>query len=42
MGTFVPTAGSVERLWHIIDAEDMVLGRIATEASRLQIGRAHV
>ena len=39
MGTFVPTAGSVERLWHVIDAEDMVLGRIATEAARLLQGK---
>src|ERR671912_1225152 len=39
MGTFVPTAGSVERQWHVIDAEDMVLGRVATEASRLLQGK---
>lgn len=39
MGSFVPTAGSVERQWHLIDAEDLVLGRIATEASRLLQGK---
>ena len=39
MGSFVPTAGSVERQWHVIDAEGMVLGRIATEASRLLQGK---
>ena len=39
MGTFVPTAGSVERQWHVIDAKDMVLGRVATEASRLLQGK---
>lgn len=39
MGTFVPTAGSIERLWHVIDAEDMVLGRIATQAARLLQGK---
>ena len=39
MGTFVPTAGSVARLWHVIDAEDMVLGRIATDAARLLQGK---
>jgi large subunit ribosomal protein L13 len=39
MGTFVPTAGSVERQWHVIDAEDLVLGRVATEASRLLQGK---
>jgi large subunit ribosomal protein L13 len=39
MGSFVPTAGSVARAWHIIDAEGMVLGRIATEAARLLQGK---
>jgi large subunit ribosomal protein L13 len=39
MGSFVPTAGSVERQWHVIDARDMVLGRVATEASRLLQGK---
>lgn len=39
MGTFVPTAGSVERQWHVIDAEGMVLGRVATETSRLLQGK---
>jgi large subunit ribosomal protein L13 len=39
MGSFVPTAGSVHRQWHIIDAEDLVLGRVATEAARLLQGK---
>jgi large subunit ribosomal protein L13 len=39
MGSFVPTAGSVERQWHVIDAKDRVLGRVATEASRLLQGK---
>src|ERR671912_745925 len=39
MGSFVPTAGSVERQWHVIDAEDAVLGRVATEAARLLQGK---
>src|SRR4026209_444462 len=39
MGSFVPTAGSVQRQWHVIDAEGRVLGRIATEASRLLQGK---
>jgi large subunit ribosomal protein L13 len=39
MGSFVPTAGSVERQWHVIDARDMVLGRVATEASHLLQGK---
>jgi large subunit ribosomal protein L13 len=39
MGSFVPTAGSVERQWHVIDAEGQVLGRIASEAARLLQGK---
>ncbi len=39
MGSFVPTAGSVERQWHVIDAGDQVLGRIATDAARLLQGK---
>lgn len=39
MGSFVPTAGTITREWHVIDAEDLVLGRIATEAARLLQGK---
>ena len=39
MGSFVPTAGSVQRQWHVIDANDLVLGRVATEAARLLQGK---
>src|SRR6185436_6785977 len=39
MGSFVPTAGSVERHWHVIDADGQVLGRVATEAARLLQGK---
>src|SRR5262245_32786035 len=39
MGSFVPTAGSVQRQWHVIDAEGQVLGRIATAAARLLQGK---
>src|SRR5918994_7534804 len=39
MGSFVPTAGTVARQWHLIDAEGQVLGRVATEAARLLQGK---
>lgn len=39
MGSFVPTAGTIARAWHVIDAEGMVLGRIATDAARLLQGK---
>lgn len=39
MRSFVPSAGTVERQWHVIDAEGQVLGRVATEAARLLQGK---
>ncbi|HEX2339781.1 MAG TPA: 50S ribosomal protein L13 [Vicinamibacterales bacterium] len=39
MGTFMPGAGSVERQWHVIDADGQVLGRVATTAARLLAGK---
>ena len=39
MRSFVPTAGSVERQWHVIDADGQVLGRVATQAARLLQGK---
>ena len=37
--TYVPSAKNVERLWHVIDADSQVLGRIATAAARLLQGK---
>jgi large subunit ribosomal protein L13 len=39
MGSFVPTAGTVVRQWHVIDADGQVLGRVATHAARLLQGK---
>ncbi len=39
MRTFTPSADKIERQWHVIDAENMVLGRIATVAARLLQGK---
>jgi len=39
MGTFTPSAKSLDRQWHIIDAKGQVLGRIASEAARLLQGK---
>ena len=37
MRTFSPKADDITRSWHVIDAEGLVLGRLATEvASRLR------
>lgn len=43
MRTRLPNVTSVERRWHVIDADGLVVGRIATRAARLLMGkhRAH-
>jgi large subunit ribosomal protein L13 len=37
--TFTPKAGDVQRQWHVIDASDVVLGRLATQAAALLRGK---
>ncbi len=39
MRTFSPTASDITRAWHIVDAEGMVLGRLATEVARVLRGK---
>ena len=39
MRTFVPSGTNIERHWHVIDAGDRVLGRVATTAARLLQGK---
>jgi large subunit ribosomal protein L13 len=39
MTTYSPKASEIQRAWHVIDAEDMVLGRVCTEAARLLRGK---
>jgi large subunit ribosomal protein L13 len=37
--TFQPKAAEVTRTWHVIDASDVVLGRLATQAAILLRGK---
>jgi large subunit ribosomal protein L13 len=37
--TFTPKPGDIERRWHVIDASDVVLGRLATQAAVLLRGK---
>jgi large subunit ribosomal protein L13 len=37
--TYSPKPGEIERQWHIIDASDVVLGRLATHAATLLRGK---
>lgn len=37
--TFTPRPTDIERTWHVVDAEDLVLGRMATEVARILRGK---
>lgn len=39
MSTYTPKAGDTTRTWHVIDATDVVLGRLAVEAAKLLRGK---
>lgn len=39
MSTYSPKASEIERAWHVVDAEGMVLGRLATEVARILRGK---
>ncbi|MET0132065.1 MAG: 50S ribosomal protein L13 [Kibdelosporangium sp.] len=39
MPTYSPKPGEVARAWHVIDAEDVVLGRLATHVATLLRGK---
>ncbi|MEM9037418.1 MAG: 50S ribosomal protein L13 [Actinomycetota bacterium] len=39
MRTYTPKAAEIERSWHLVDAEGMVLGRLATEVATLLRGK---
>jgi large subunit ribosomal protein L13 len=39
MRTYVATPKTVSRRWHVIDAEGLVLGRVATAAARMLQGK---
>ncbi len=39
MRTYTPRPGEVERKWHVIDADDVVLGRLASHTASLLRGK---
>ena len=39
LGTYSPKASEIQRDWYVVDAEGMVLGRLATEVARLLRGK---
>ena len=39
MRTYTPKASEITRTWHVVDAEGLVLGRMATEVARILRGK---
>jgi large subunit ribosomal protein L13 len=39
VSTYTPKAGEITRAWHLVDAEGLVLGRMASEVARLLRGK---
>lgn len=39
MKTYQPKSSEIKREWHLIDAKDQILGRLATKVSTLLIGK---
>ena len=39
MATYTPKATEIERAWHVVDAEGLVLGRLCTEVARVLRGK---
>lgn len=37
--TYAPKASEIERVWYVVDAEGLVLGRMATEVARILRGK---
>ena len=39
MPTYSPKASEIQRSWHVVDAEGLVLGRLATEVASILRGK---
>jgi large subunit ribosomal protein L13 len=39
MKTYTPKASEIHREWHVVDAEGVILGRLATEVARVLRGK---
>ncbi len=39
MATYTPKASEIERAWHVVDADGLVLGRLCTEVARVLRGK---
>ncbi|MFI5241299.1 MAG: uL13 family ribosomal protein, partial [Microgenomates group bacterium] len=39
MKTYQPGSHDVKRVWHLVDAKDKVLGRVASDVAELLMGK---
>ena len=39
MKTYTPKASEIQREWHVVDADGVILGRLATEVARVLRGK---
>ncbi len=39
MKTYTPKASEIQREWYVVDAQDIILGRLATEVARILRGK---
>ena len=39
MRTYFPKSADIQRAWHVVDAEGLVLGRLSTEVARILRGK---
>ena len=39
MRTYTPKSNDIQRAWHVVDADGLVLGRLATEVARILRGK---
>ena len=42
LSTYAPKAGDVDRKWYVIDATDVVLGRLAVQTANLLLSLIHI
>ncbi|MEE2631603.1 MAG: uL13 family ribosomal protein, partial [Actinomycetota bacterium] len=39
MSTYTPKASEIQRAWHVVDAEGLILGRMASEVAAILRGK---
>ena len=39
MSTYTPKKGDIQRAWHVVDAEGLILGRLASDVAKILRGK---